>query len=291
MDPASPRPLLPAGSRFDSLDAYLRDWQGRGDEFLARRQRESEVQAAARIVPIKFVCEVHDGTSSFINDGAGVNWREGLLCEQCHVNARVRFCLGLMLREAGPGARAYLTEQATFAYVAARKLFAHAIGSEFVTDPERAAMLGGYIREITGDPTQELRHEDATSLSFADASFEVVGSFEVLEHVPDFRKALAEFARILTPGGTLVLTAPFLPHSAETLVRAKRAPDGTIEHLLEPEYHGNPVDDGGVLCFYHFGWDLLDELRAAGFSKAEIVMQWSPAFGYLGEMSAVVARR
>jgi SAM-dependent methyltransferase len=253
--------------RFDSLEAYLADWRARGEEIAAQRRREDELEAIARTTPVEYFCEIHSGTATFTNDGDGVNWREGLLCGQCHVNARVRFCLGLMSREAGPAASAYLTEQATFAYVAARGMFREVAGSEYVPDPVRAEMLGHYIREITGDATQELHHEDATSLSFPAARFDVVGSFEVLEHVPEFRKALREFARILVPGGTLVLTAPFLPHSAETLVRAC-APDGSIEHLLEPEYHGNPVDDGGVLCFYHFGWDLLDELRAAGFSSA-----------------------
>jgi hypothetical protein len=42
------------------------------------------------------------------------------------------------------------------------------------------------------------------------------------------------------------------------------------------------MDQGGVLCYYHFGWDLLDRMRAAGFSQASVVTYWSMRWGYLG---------
>src|SRR5262245_31626356 len=41
-----------------------------------------------------------------------------------------------------------------------------------------------------------------------DGSFDVVLCTEVLEHVPDPGRAVLEMARILRPGGTLLLTAP-----------------------------------------------------------------------------------
>ena len=48
----------------------------------------------------------------------------------------------------------------------------------------------------------------------------------------------------------------------------------------------------GCLCFQHFGWDMLDDLRAAGFSRARACAYWSPRFGYLGgEQLQFVAER
>lgn len=45
-------------------------------------------------------------------------------------------------------------------------------------------------------------------LPFADASFDVVFSHEVLEHVQDDREACREIARVLRPGGRAVIFAP-----------------------------------------------------------------------------------
>lgn len=50
---------------------------------------------------------------------------------------------------------------------------------------------------------------DITSIPEPDASFDCVMCVEVLEHLPDPIRALRELARLLKPGGTLIITAPF----------------------------------------------------------------------------------
>lgn len=50
---------------------------------------------------------------------------------------------------------------------------------------------------------------DIAAIPAADASFDAILCSEVLEHVPEPTQALDEFARLLKPGGTLILTAPF----------------------------------------------------------------------------------
>lgn len=54
------------------------------------------------------------------------------------------------------------------------------------------------------------------SLPFADASFDVVFSHEVLEHVGDDKRALAEMARVVHPGGQIILFVPNRLYPFET---------------------------------------------------------------------------
>lgn len=51
-------------------------------------------------------------------------------------------------------------------------------------------------------------HETDGTLPFPEASFDVVVSNQVFEHVADPRPALAEIARVLVPGGTFVALFP-----------------------------------------------------------------------------------
>ena len=50
---------------------------------------------------------------------------------------------------------------------------------------------------------------DITQIPEPDASFDAVMCIEVLEHVPSPVNALRELSRLLKPGGTLIITAPF----------------------------------------------------------------------------------
>lgn len=50
----------------------------------------------------------------------------------------------------------------------------------------------------------------ATILPFPDAAFDAVTALDVLEHIQDDKKALAEWKRVLRPGGVLLLTVPAL---------------------------------------------------------------------------------
>ncbi len=49
---------------------------------------------------------------------------------------------------------------------------------------------------------------DACRLPFGDATFDRVIAAEVLEHIPDDRRAMAELSRVLRPGGTIAVTVP-----------------------------------------------------------------------------------
>ena len=72
-----------------------------------------------------------------------------------------------------------------------------------VTDVSRK--LADQVGARLGLPAQQ---QDACALTLPDRSFDVVVSSECIEHTPDPPLALREMARILRPGGTLVVTAP-----------------------------------------------------------------------------------
>jgi len=132
-----------------------------------------------------------------------------------------------------------------------------------------------------------LKIEDLTRLSFSDNQFDFVLSFDIFEHIPDFLKAFQECFRILRPNGRLFFTVPFDVNSEKNIVRAVVKGNNEIEHLLPPEYHGNTISSDICLSFYCFGWEMLDQLRGAGFANVDAHLYWSQRFGYLGGDQAV----
>ena len=75
-------------------------------------------------------------------------------------------------------------------------------------DPEKVAEAKRHVARV--------QVASAEALPFGDASFDVVLSHEVLEHVGDDRRALHEALRVLVPGGRLVLFVPNRLYPFET---------------------------------------------------------------------------
>ena len=223
-----------------------------------------------------------------VKAGGEPDLREELICSGCGISARGRAGLTLATQSLDSQSHVYITEQASKAFVWLLSQPGRIVGSEFEASPKARARLAEQLRRLGGHG--DIRFEDVTALSFDSGLLDAVVSFDVLEHVPAYRNALREFSRVLKPGGMLVLTVPFRPDCAETLVRARLDEDGQVQHLLEPEYHGDPLG-AGVLCFYHFGWDLVDEARRAGFSAARMVMPWAPSMGMFSGLWTLVAYR
>jgi len=219
-----------------------------------------------------------------------IDLREELPCEHCGLSARVRVVMQ-MLRDCAPepSAIVYATEQATRAFQWIAQTYPAAIGSEFFTEAQRPR-LEAHLATLFEQPPA-LRFEDATRLGLEDASVDALVSCDVLEHIPDHHAALAEFARVIRPGGHLILTVPFLDADEHSILRARLGPEGTIEHLVEPEYHGDPVSPDGVLAFHSFSWDLLAAIRNAGFDSAHWCLPWNPAQAIFSGLWTLHARR
>jgi SAM-dependent methyltransferase len=206
------------------------------------------------------------------------------------MNARVR--AGLQILNANRSFERdvlYITEQASPTFVWLQSRVPQLYGSEFVEDDATMSDMQRYFDHLGG--RGEIRFEDVTRLKFRDESIDAVASFDVLEHVPNYSAALREFARVLNQDGMLVLTVPFISSRQDTLVRAQVGGGGEIEYLMEPEYHGDPRSSEGILCFYHFGWDLLDAAREAGFRNAYMAKPWLPGMGFMDHLWTMVATR
>ena len=68
-------------------------------------------------------------------------------------------------------------------------------------DPTPAMLDAARMR----DPSGDYRLGRAEALDFADASFDLVVSYITLVDIPDFRAAIREMARVLRPGGALLM--------------------------------------------------------------------------------------
>jgi SAM-dependent methyltransferase len=221
------------------------------------------------------------------------NLREDVVCEHRHSFNRQRQLAYVLLRErvgpAGlarglstlpPGTRVWNLEAGRALH---ERLAAHLgtayLGTEFLgVGLPSGATRGGIM------------HVDVQRTHFPDASFDVVLSSDVLEHVPDVAAAISETMRVLRPGGVHVFTVPFYEHRFTTERRAVVDEDGTIRHLLPAIYHDDPVSPAGVLVYNIFAPELLCELEDAGFAPRLHCVR-SPVPGILGSNGIVVVAR
>jgi SAM-dependent methyltransferase len=82
-----------------------------------------------------------------------------------------------------------------------------------------------YARERYARPNVEFRVGDVLHLDLGDAEFDAVCSFETIEHVDDADAFVAEMARVLRPGGVLVVSTP----RAEETTGAPKNPFHRVE--------------------------------------------------------------
>ena len=71
------------------------------------------------------------------------------------------------------------------------------------------------------------------AIPFADATFDLVTAFEVIEHLDNWRRLLAEAKRVLKPGGVLLVSTPNKSYYAES--RAAAGPNPFHTHEFEYE--------------------------------------------------------
>jgi len=203
------------------------------------------------------------------------DFRGNLFCEHCGIMSRRRFLLSFLKKkiEHYSYPNVYIYEQLTPIFDYAKKNFdnLNLIGSEYL----------GY--DITpGSLINNIRHEDATNLSFETEFFDILYSGDVFEHVPDIHKTLDEAFRVLKNGGIMLVTIPFWLDKVRTEQRTILQ-NGKIINRLPEQYHGNPIPGKRSLVFYNYGWDFIDFIKNAGFQDAYMLGHYSLELGYIGK--------
>jgi Methyltransferase domain len=146
-----------------------------------------------------------------------------------------------------------------------------------------------YPHAAPGEMVNGFRSENLEKQTFPDASFDLVITLDVMEHVLNPDRAFSEISRTLKPGGAHVFTVPWY-YWKPTLVRAVEK-GGAISHVEPPDYHGNPIDESGALVVTEWGTDMLEFIQRNGGLVTEVVRMTDRRLGIAGEFIEVFVSR
>ena len=144
-----------------------------------------------------------------------------------------------------------------------------------------------FVGERPGAVIRGFRNENLEAQTFIDASFDLVVTLDVMEHVNLPEIVTKEITRTLKPNGIYLFTVPTYKEKVSSERRARYGLGGAIEHIAEPEYHGNPVSDAGSLVTFHYGYDLAELVHRWSGMDVEVCRFHDHRHGIIGEFTEV----
>lgn len=207
-------------------------------------------------------CDICEASVEFI---ARQRWfRDHLICPRCHSVPRERALMQVLKRyypayqkltihESSPGGRGVSTRLA-------RECRKYSSSFYFPDKP-----LGSF------DPKYGASCQSLEEMTYDDASFDLIITQDVMEHVMDPAAAFREIARVLKPGGAHVFTVPLVRKNEASRPRARRKEDGSVEYLLEKQFHGNPIDSSGSLVTMDWGYDIVRTIMDVAGMPSQII--------------------
>lgn len=146
-----------------------------------------------RFVPEYPAADIGPG---LIANGVIAGYGENVFCPQCGSKNRERLVKAVMAERLDIGNKKILH------FSPEKHLYRWLAGTAEVSTVD---IEPGFYRRID----RAVRFADATRLSFATGSFDVVVANHILEHIPDDAAAMKEILRVLTPAGVAILQVPF----------------------------------------------------------------------------------
>lgn len=239
----------------------LQRWRDR----LQRKARKYRARWQERLRPVvlknRGYCPICESRTTFVARDAWL--RDHYKCRRCGSIPRER-ALMEVIQQRFPQWRTMTVHESSPANRGASRRFAtecrHYIPSQFFPKEPLGSVVGSY------------RCENLEQLTFADESIDLHVSQDVMEHVLRPERAFAEIARTLKPGGAHVFTVPLVNKHNPSKMRIEVGENGEVTHLVQPEYHGNPIDARGSLVTVDWGFDIREHIAAACGLQTEIIL-------------------
>lgn len=210
-------------------------------------------------------------------------YRDNLRCSNCSSMVRER-ALALALNETIPGWREIDIHESSPAE--------QGISAKIKSEANRYTASHFFPDKLLGSYTGEFRNENLEKQTFADASFDLVVTLDVMEHVFDPRAVYNEIYRTLRPGGHYIHTFPISKsQTTDAVRRAQRLQDGSIDYLDKPVYHGNPIDTSGSLVTFVYGYEISRLIAEWAPFDVRIVRFWDAGHGIIGDYTEVIICR
>jgi len=175
-------------------------------------------------------------------------WHENVICPACGSGVRHRL----------PFAAFQNLDELSFDRLIRGKRVLH-FAPERILGRHFANLAGTYVTADFFHTEYDLQLDMSNMFQVEDGSFDAVIAFDVLEHVPDYQKALEEVHRILCSGGFAIFTLPQKDHLAITFE------DPTIVTEEGRLKHFGQVDHLRI-----FGDDFPATFERKGFSVSSI---------------------